>query len=115
MSKLSQPGGAGAADGGGGDVNMTAIHDGNNSNGAMLATNDVSMVAADMCEVDVVPKRPQVLEKNRVKRFAAAVERVKGEMDTSRKTVDMLKKLDRRFDTSDVEAYLPTAARHILH
>jgi len=26
----------------------------------------------------------------------------------------MLKKLDRRFDTSDVEAYLPTAARHIL-
>ncbi|CAD7944970.1 unnamed protein product [Amoebophrya sp. A25] len=108
-------------------MNTTRLNDGNPS--AALGQQDVnmggdpssigadvSMVAAENFEVpNVIKQRPQVLEKDRGKRLRAAMIRVREEMSVNRRSVEVTKRLDRRFDTQEVDTYLPHAARHILN
>ena len=80
--------------------------------GGTVPDADVSMGGVDVSMDKEKP--PVALEKDKQKRFANALARVRSEMEVSRRTKDIVTKLDRRFDTSELDQYLQTAARHIL-
>lgn len=60
------------------------------------------------------PTEKKSLQTDRSKRVAEARARVRGEMEASRKSVETFKALNRRFDTFEIEEYLPVAAKNIL-
>eukprot|EP00391_Amoebophrya_sp_Ameob2_P008644 CAMPEP_0178988788 /NCGR_PEP_ID=MMETSP0795-20121207/3996_1 /TAXON_ID=88552 /ORGANISM="Amoebophrya sp., Strain Ameob2" /LENGTH=1215 /DNA_ID=CAMNT_0020680083 /DNA_START=108 /DNA_END=3755 /DNA_ORIENTATION=- len=95
-----------------GDVDMN-VADGGMAMG--MNYNNVSMVSVDPNQLQVGSARPpNALEQDRSKRLRSSIRRVKDEMDVKKKAHDVTNKLDRKFDTVEVDHYLPIAAQHIL-